>query len=184
MISLCDIHVCNPFIIHHMQSRSQITTTVHHDNTAVVVAPPYIGLFAFARSLSQPLQTSFHTPLTFRLDPCRSQMSARAPFIVRRGVVYVRAVRLVVGGRADDVPRTVLLEAIRLASAIVAGGSGLTWLGFRHDMQVRKYSIDRERMPNTLLVCVCVCVCVYVCVRLSLSVCVCVCVCVCVRTVG
>ena len=134
---------------------------MHHDNAAVVVAPPYIGLFAFARSLSQPLQTSFHTPLTFRLDPSRSQMSARAPFIVRRGVVYVRAVRLVVGGRAEDVPRTVLLDAIRLAfAAMVAGGFGLIWLGFRHDIQARTYSIDRERMPNTVLLCVCVCVCV------------------------
>ena len=145
--------------IYVMYSRSQITTTVHHNNTAVVVAPPYIRLFAFARSLSQPLQTSLHTPLTFRLDPCRSQMSARAPFIVRRGVVYVRAVRLVVGGRAEDIPRTVLLDAIRLAfAAMVAGGFGLICLGFRHDIQVRTYSIDSEWMSNTVLVCVCVCV--------------------------
>ena len=92
-------------------------------------------------------------------------MSTDAPFIVRRGVVDVRAVRLVVRGSAEDVTRTVLLDTIRLAfAAIVAGGFGLTWLDFRHDIEVRTYSIDRERMPNTLLLCVCVraCVCVRV----------------------
>ena len=71
------------------------------------------------------------------------------------------AVRLVAGGRAEDVPRPVLLDAIRLAcAAIVAGGFSLTWLGFRHGIQVRTYSIDRKRMPNTLLVCKCLCACV------------------------